>query len=429
MARWLKSRYHLARRYSRKTGLHMEMFRPSLLLNVNSFATESVSDFLRPHFRPDPDWFKDKSTQILNELDQWGETFKSGLPRLRHERFAYICHNTDGFYYGNYVDIACQRFVWPEFFRLFPKGKILILEIDEEWLHRIIAGQVDQAFKVGWHEKDHIYNSPQDMSGLKSDFFPISSLHIAQFGIFPLTLFHLHYPSLHLLFVYVPPRPLQHSKMMESSSFNDVLWSLSHVYSAHDPKGRYGGVDVQTGASVEYIAWFVRMVGQRMEDILRIEDALKREQLAMTFNRAVCDGTLAVASELPYMAKTFFFGCLDKLANIMAQIGRFDNDAAAWRYLMSEEFWAGDLLNFVSGISEFPKTIFTSIIEYVCMSLRHDEVTMQLLRDVRNSIHGYSLRPDSVERLFRHSGNFDNDIPLLATPILLYILSMPWSIS
>jgi hypothetical protein len=166
-----------------------------------------------------------------------------------------------------------------------------------------------------------------------------------------------------------------------------------------------------------------------MTELLDIEDMLEREQLAMTFNRAACDSILAVASQLPYIAKVFFFACLDKLANIMVQIGRFDRETSAWNYISSQQFIAGELSDFVASIPEPPGDNLVAIVQMICDTLRIDHITSQLLRDYRNSLHGYNLARETVERLFRHSGEINNDLTLLATPLVLFILNLPWLVS
>ena len=149
----------------------------------------------------------------------------------------------------------------------------------------------------------------------------------------------------------------------------------------------------------------------------------------MTFNRAVCDGIHAVTTQLPYMSKVFFFGCLDKLANIMVQTNHFEKDTSAWRHITSLQFLKGELMEFARSLPDKPANNLTAIIETASEGLEMNRITPELLRDFRNSLHGYQLTRDSVERLFRHSGEIDNDVTLLATPLLLHILSLPWSVS
>ncbi len=411
------------------------MYRIAHILDKNNFRDETVSDFLEERFLlKDIQKMATKASTIKHrqDLDEWGSYFKDHLPRNRHDRFHYICRGTGGYHYSNYQGRACQKFVWPEFFKLFPKGKILLLDLDEQWFHATWNGQFDYAKEIGWDEEKEHLMAPQDMSGLKTDNFPFSAMQIAQFGIYPLILFDIYYNF--IVNIYVPSRAFEHSQM--HGPFRHVLMSLHHVFDDQwtfdgyrGPKSRTLSKYMKPTACLDYLGWVVQATNARMSDLLKIEDALKREQLAMTFNRAVCDGILAVTTQLPYMSKVFFFGCLDKLANIMVQTNRFEKDTAAWKHVTSLQFLKGELMEFVRSLPAKPANNLTAIIETASEGLEINRITPELLRDFRNSLHGYQLTRDSVERLFRHSGEIDNDVTLLATPLLLYILNLPWSIS
>jgi hypothetical protein len=284
-------------------------------------------------------------------------------------------------------------------------------------------------------EVENFYHAPQDMSGLQSENFPFTALQVAAFGIYPLILFELEHTSGNLTCIYIPPKAFRHAQMMEPGAFLHILCRLHHVFNDQwtfdgfpGPKSATPSERIIPTQCLEFISWVGKNISARMEDLLLIEDPVCREQLAMTFNRAACDGILAAAAQLPYMSKVFFFACLDKLANIFVQIGLFKNDATAWKHLVSEGFLSGELLEFLRGIPSAVGECLINIVKKVSLDMKIDEITPELLRDFRNSHHGYGLNRNAVERLFSHSGEIHNDVTLLSTPLVLFTLSQRWQI-
>jgi hypothetical protein len=78
-------------------------------------------------------------------LDEWGKLFEKRLPHPKYLRLRYICKSTTAFPYQNHGGRVCQRFVWPAFFRAFPKGRVLIVELEDNWFHAIWQGQPGDA--------------------------------------------------------------------------------------------------------------------------------------------------------------------------------------------------------------------------------------------------------------------------------------------
>ncbi len=413
------------------------MYRLVWTLDRDNFECADLSNFLDAHFHPElitSGGFNDGALMsTAEEIGEWGKWFKDNLPRKKHERFRFICLNTGGYHNLNHVGRACQKFVWPEFFRSFPGGRILLLELKEKWDQTLVEGQFKHARDVRFDEREHFGRTPQDMSGLQSDNFPFSALQVAAFAIYPLILFGMRHTSGDLTCIYVPPQPFQHSQMMVPSAFNSILWEIHHIFDdqwtfdgSRGPKSATPAKGIKPTKCLEYVGWMVDIIASRMADLLCIEDPIRREQLAMTFNRAACDGILAATVQLPYISKTFFFACIDKLANILVQIGLFEKDITAWKHLTSDQFLSGELLEFVRGIPSPVGEALANTVEEACLDLKYDAITPELLRDYRNSHHGYGLTRDAVERLFQHSGEINNDVTLLATPLVLHTLYRKW---
>jgi hypothetical protein len=417
------------------------MYKLVWTLDKDNFKSRQLSRFLDAHFHPESvkssiTVYRDREYSPADYLKPWGKGFKKALPRKKTERFGYLCRGTGAYPYLNYTGRACQKLIWPEFFRSFPRGKILLFELDDKWNQTIWQGMVNHARTVGFDKDEENYmHVAQDMSGLQSENFPFTALQVAAFGIYPLILFDMEHTSGKLTCVYVPPKAFQHAQMMEPGAFLYILGRLHHVFNDQwtfdgfrGPKFVTPSERIKPTQCLEFISWLGKNISERMEDLLSIEDVVRREQLAMTFNRAACDGILAAAAQLPYMSKVFLFACLDKLANILVQIGLFENDTSAWKHLVSDTFLSGELLEILRGIPSAVGECLTHIVQKVCLDIKIEEITPELLRDYRNSHHGYGLNRDSVERLFRHSGEIHNDVTLLSTPLVLYTLCQRWKV-
>ena len=81
---------------------------------------------------------------------------------------------------------------------------------------------------------------------------------------------------------------------------------------------------------------------------------------------------------------------------------------------------------FLQGVPGPAGSYFRGVVEWATDQMRIDKVTPTVLRDIRNSHHGYALRQEVVSRLFSTPGELHNDVTLLATPLLLYLLDQPW---
>lgn len=415
------------------------MFKVTYILTKENFGNDEVKDYLFQQFHPDyaqsaVTYFGGKQLTEDESQERWAHDFRHKLPRRRIDRLNYITNSTNQYWQQNHVGTVCQKHVWPEFFKVFPRGKILLGEIASEWYTSIWHGQFDHSRLVDYKKKHPSGLVPQEMSGLLSDSFPLNSLLIAAYGIYPLVLFDYVLTSGNLVFIYVPQESFRHSQMTESGAYVNVLWRLHHVLNdqwtfngSRGPKSEASSERIGPTENLKFIQWTVESIGERMDDLIALSTPLQREQLAMTFSRAVCDAVLSVSTQLPYISKVFFFSCIDKLANIQFLISDFNSEIEAFKRLVHTSFLQNELVNFVSGIPDTMGKELTGIVQWVSQELAADNVTPEVLRDIRNTHHGYGLRQDTVERLFKHSGELNNDITLLATPLVLFVLSRRWS--
>jgi len=418
----------------------MNMFRHLMTLTAVSLDDPSLTGLLDELFQPEFGSHKCLmevgGKQLAGEevLEYWAENFRQNIPRTNHERLRYFSQSSISFWAVRQTGRVCQRYVWPKFFSLFPKGRIVLLELDPSWFDLVWREQFNWARDSHFSAPDSFFDVPQEMSGFQSDNFPSNCLLVAAYGIYPLLLFDFVEIMENVVFVYLPGEPMSYSQMRPRGVYQDILWHLCHAMddqwtfdSSRGPKSQAQAREFSCEDTIAYIRWTAETIGKRMRDLLEIPTALSREQLAMTFSRAVCDCLLSTTSDLPYMSKTYFFACLDKLANVMRFIGRSSDDVVAWRLFFNEEFLRDELSEFLKEIPGSFGQFHIDTVEWVADHIRLEQLTPQLLRFYRNTHHGYNLHENQVEALYGHSGEINNDVTLLVTPLLMYVLGQKWT--
>lgn len=163
-----------------------------------------------------------------------------------------------------------------------------------------------------------------------------------------------------------------------------------------------------------------------MIDLNSASDPYKKLKFGMTINRAIYDSLICVTTEIPYVSKSFFFNCLDKLSNLLKQLGFVNNETNAWKILISENFLEEDVKRTIMNLKGNCCDYFTRTIDYVTREMNIGKINPDLLRSLRNSHHGYNLHPNNFNALIRHSGEINNDITSIITPLILYFLSIKW---
>ena len=277
------------------------------------------------------------------------------------------------------------------------------------------------------------------MTGLQTDLFAQNSLNILAYGIYPLIScsFILTGLKSELTFLYIPDKSFKHSQMTEANTlYTKVLWDFHHVFDdqwtfdgSRGPKSAINEVIFNPVKQLDYFQWFIRKINDRMNDIIEIDNPLLREKLVMTVNRAIIDALLSITSELPYISMVFFFSFLDKLANIMHLLNIEKSEHEAWIKIVNTDFLSSEVLKTLQEVPNIAGEYLTNIVTSVIEELEHSETTHEDLRDIRNTHHGYNLtRKGSIDRLMTKDGELNNDIPLIATPLLIYLFTLSWKV-
>lgn len=373
----------------------------------------------------------------FTNLDRYGRKFVDECPDSLDLSLFWIRNSTIGFSNVNQLGKLCYYHIWPLFFRKFPLGQIWIIESPKSWGDKILEDRRSAAEKMFDYDKNYPLGYPQEFSGLETESFPQNALNILSYGIYPLISCGSILTGIKsdLTILYIPDRSFKHSQMMEAKTlYTRILWDFHHVYDdqwtfdgSRGPKSAINEVILNAINQLDYFEWFINKINQRMVDILNIEDPLLREKLVMTVNRAIADAILSISSQLPYMSMTFFFNFLDKMANIMHLLNIENDDVTAWKKFIDKDFLSNEVLETIKEVpgkvGEHLRNVITNVVE----ELEYSELSPDDLRDLRNTNHGYYLtRPASFNRLMKKDGELNNDIPLIATPLIVYLFSIPW---
>lgn len=376
--------------------------------------------------------YKDRAS-----LDEYGRRMKENCPSSLGLSLFYLRNHT---YYHqvNHTGRYCLYHVWPLFFEKFPLGQIWIIENPRSWNESVWEGIIEIA-KI-YNNKNNTYGFyHQEMTGLQTDSFPFNALNILSYGIYPLILsnFTASISTVNLTFLYIPDRGFKHSQMTEADTlYNQILCDVQHIFDdqwtfdgSRGPKSASNEIILNPIKQLDYFEWFIEKINDRMSDILLIDDFLLREKLVMTINRAIFDAHLSVTSELPYISKVFFFNFLDKLANIMTILNNNPNDTGEWKKLIDEDFLCKTVRETIKKIPNMAGKHLNDILDFAVKEMKFGDLNPEYLRDLRNTNHGYNVNQKSILRLMKHDGEINNDIPLLATILLLYIFSIKWEIA
>jgi|GEM_PF-2273199 len=424
------------------------MFNTILKINAECLADNKIKDLER--------WMDNKfqlnmpitdgdTTRIVNVfgdddrelIDQKGMNMRNNCPESMDMSLFYIRLNTM-YSQVNHLGRYCLYHVWPLFFEKFPLGQIWVIQTNESWWEKIWEGQKELSTR---YNQDYPEQSPpQQMTGLLTEEFQYNSLNMLSYGIYPLILsnfFTIGSIFSGLTFLYIPDTALKHSQMTEANTlYTRILWDLHDIFDdqwtfdgSRGPKSSGDHIRLNPLRQLDYFQWFIKKIDERMKDIVTIEDPLIREQLVMTVNRIIVDAQLSVTAELPYISKVFFFNFLDKLANIMTLLNNESNDTDEWKKLVSKDFICNNVLKSVQEVPNEIGEYLVNIVTFAVKEMEYSELNPLALRDIRNTNHGYNLRPNIVNRLMEKDGEINNNIPLIVTPYLLYLFSIPWKIS
>jgi len=180
----------------------------------------------------------------------------------------------------------------------------------------------------------------------------------------------------------------------------------------------------------QYLDWYVYQIGQVMKTIVAIDDAPCRKVVALMINRLAVNIIIIMAVDIPYIRKWYFLSLLDMLASLESlccQVsGRSQRqEAELWKCFLAQSFWEDAVFPALQQIPvDAVRSELFRLSEQQLNAIDNlGSEAIDILRDYRNSYHGYYLiKRESMERLLQHSGQIPDDLPDLAIGLWHHLL-------
>ncbi|NSW92574.1 MAG: hypothetical protein HPY74_18285 [Firmicutes bacterium] len=385
-------------------------------------------------FQPEESELNIKYNYMLEtNMDEWGFDYCKSAPKDVKEFIQYTALNCISFTYKNLVGRTLFRYVFPEFFQRFPLGQIWLIETDENWFLTSWATQKKFADKNGM--KSFIGEYPQEFSGFQEENLLNMALEVLSYSLYPLLFCEIVPVSPDLTLMFIPDRAMQYSQMKEAETlYVHLLWKFHHIFddqwtfdSSRGPKTAADSTVFNPINILDYFEWYIDLLNYRLEELNHMSEDHIRQQRAMTLNSTICDLFFCISSEIPYLSKMSFFNVVDKISNYMHALGRGKSETDIWRRLLSKEFLSDELINCIKNVPGIIGEELILNIKWVLEQIDMNKISADLLRDLRNSKHGYLLNQSRWEKLCKHTCEIHNDLVLLALPLWLYVLASKWT--
>ena len=217
-----------------------QILRVAEIVRASDIGSLRVQEFLDSHFRPElvdaetrrrivfshSSQPRNLSLDMEGAMEFYAAELRRDIPTEDTAFLNFVSRASNYFYSVNHRGRFCSRFVWPLFFERFPSGSVLVLILDPTWNERTLSEGIAFAKRTSLGGQNFL---PQEMSGLLSAEFPNNVLLLPCLGVYPLFCgSHCATPS-DVIFVYVPDRQLEHSQMLDSGCYTNVLWMMHHV--------------------------------------------------------------------------------------------------------------------------------------------------------------------------------------------------------
>ena len=409
-------------------------------IRQDELQSPELRDWLYNFYSVKNNVFKPIPGSFQSLISKYRQRIINEAPTSPEKSLFFIRKETGNFPYYNDIWKYWLQVIWPLFFEKFPEGEIWIVRIHEDWFTKMWQSQRKITNEAGAQDIFEIF-APHEASGLSADLFPLIALNLLSFSIYPLVLCDYVYISTsnvsHSSVIYIPDRIIKYDYSYESRGiYFEILFKFVHIYNdqwTFDGRGSTKSLvsinDFETLQPTSYFEEVIRIIGQRMKDIISISDPWNREILGMTINRAICDAIICSISFLPYVAKVFFFNTLDKLSNIIDFLNLFGNaknEIEIWKQLLKPDFLEKEVLNVINRLPSNPGKFLRSTVEFAIDKIRNNSLTPDFFRFIRNTHHGYFLKNRNLKKLLTSPGEFNNDITLLSIPLIMYLLSLSW---
>lgn len=360
-----------------------------------------------------------------SEVQKWGNHFVEMAPNNPIDFLKYLSTAYGECPYWNLHGRIMFEYVFPKFFTQFPLGQIWILDIDNSWNDLVWETERKNSKDTG---VNYFGVSPHGFTGFQEENLINSALNVLSFGIYPIFNMEIIFPTVSSVICFIPDRGYKYSQMLEINTlYTHLLWKFHHVFddqwtfdSSRGPKSAFDPVVFNSINILEYFAWYIEKLSLCLDKLCTLDD-ISRQQTAMTLNGLICDLFFAITSDLPFLNKIFFFSFLDKASNLLSNSSR--DEVKIFQDILSDEFLLDNLVKCMKTIPGILGDELVINIKWAVEQLKLDGLDSSLLRDIRNSQHGYKNNPNRWVSLGNHTFEINNDISLLALPIWIYILA------
>jgi hypothetical protein len=351
------------------------------------------------------------------------------FPQLRDTRpskaqkLAYLAVKLRYYSRANEVPRALLDVIAPKFFEMYPEGEIWFVELDESTLRKL------------WADEDTLqapgaFGSPHEMSGLEGGVSTYIWLHLMMHFFYPLVNGFISSQDARRSFLFLPDRSMSTIEEYRFDLYKQTQFDLVSIYG--DSAELFGTRSIKSSFPIQfanlsdmksYFEWYIVRCSALLEQLISIVEVKQRFVSNLTLNRIAVETELIETSESPYLMKLLFYGVLDKYANLYKQLGLETNkekEVKVWKTLLIRDFYETEIQEAVKSIPGRVGEVLSHYAEWIFNYLEDEAPSPEVIREFRNSNHGYSIR--NVDRLLEDSGELHNDVPFLATLLWHWLL-------
>jgi hypothetical protein len=230
------------------------------------------------------------------------------------------------------------------------------------------------------------------------------------------------------IFLFFPNKSLNTRVEYRFDLYKQTQFDLVNIYG--DSVGIFGSRGIKSGFPSRfavlskmrnYFEWYVASCDALLKELLSTSDVRQRFVTNLTLNRIAMETELIESSDSPYLMKLLLYGVLDKYANLYKQLGLETDESKVWKTLLTRAFYEQQIREVLHEVPGCTGEVLSHSAEWIFDYLEHDAPPPDVIREFRNSNHGYSIK--KVDKLLEDPGELHNDVPSLATTLWHWLLA------
>lgn len=358
-----------------------------------------------------------------NRIRYFQQDFFSRFKGTRAEKLLYLASKISRYPCFNEQPRALLDIAAPEFFKMFPQGEIWFVKFSEKTLSAIWEGE---------RSLRKIYNPDStmtlhEMSGLEGGLSIYYWLNLMMYCFYPFVNGVISTGDAQLIFLFFPDKAINSLKEYKFDLYRATELDYSDVYrdgiispARPGPKSFFPADAAVLSIAQSYFEWYIDRCNRLIDELLDMQDLRRRFISTLTLNRLAIDTRIIETSEVPYLMKILFFGVLDKLANLYVQLGIESSETTVWKTFLTMGFYESMVKDVLYSIPGHFGDIIRNTAEWIFEELETFGPCPEIMRELRNSYHGYGLR--NIDMLLSHSGELNNDVPRLSNILWHWLL-------